>query len=168
MAEWIVLNNDEKLNPGGFYRNNFRYGFEDMENCDLPPPLKVFEGPEKTITALVAAIDDHDRGGDVRRSGLLDKEKSELSKALTLSQSRAREADNRVEILSKLMIQESMQCFAYKQWVKLMEFRISKLENKLKEKEKEKEKNGMAWFVAVALCLGIAGFGFTFQYPHVF
>lgn len=172
MADWIVIDDDDKLNPGGFYRNNFnfRHGFEDMENCDLPPPIKVYEGLEKTIVVppLPPTLgNEEDHGGD-----RLEKEKWELSKALRLSQSRARKAERMVEVLSKelnglskLLIQESMESFADKQWLKVMEFRISKLENQLKNGSKS-----MAWFVAVALCLGIAaGFGVTiFGYTYIF
>lgn len=181
-----VLYGEEDYKVKGHQLFSYKSGFELMQNCDLPPPVKVFAGPEKIILSPITR-EDFDGSGGMEFSG----EKLELLKALRLSQTRAREAERKLCILSKerddlskFLLEESLQLFAYKQWLKLMEYQVSKLEKQEKKKKQEcaacqrgticwdaakiedeeddqKGSKSMKWFVAFAFCLGIAGFGFA-------
>ncbi|XP_071913859.1 uncharacterized protein [Coffea arabica] len=166
-------------------------GFDLMQNCDLPPPVKIFAGHDKTIVSpmnnvysMIAGQKDEDVGVEMAYDKTSETEKLELLKALRLSQTRAREAERKAAVLSRerddlsnLLLQQSMHLFAYKQWVRMMELQLPKL-NKHQEKrelssaatnwegnmpKEEGENNGekgMTWLVTVAICVGIAGFGF--------
>lgn len=142
-------------------------GPELMQNCDLPPPMKVFTASEKVIPSPINRI--------------CKDEKLELLKALRLSQTRAREAEKKAASLSKekdlisnAMLKESLRLFAYRQWVRLLEIQVSgrhwqgKNEGKQFcccdewEKREGDDHSGMPWLVALAICLGIAGVGFSF------
>lgn len=165
-------------------------GFDLMQNCDLPPPMKIFAGQDKTIVSpmnnvygMIVGQRDKDVGVEMAYNKSSENEKLELLKTLRLSQTRAREAERIVAVLSKerndlskLVLQQSMQLFAYKQWLRIMEFQLNKV-NKHQEKQelgcgtpkwdgdmpKEEDENrgekGMTWLVAVAICAGIAGVG---------
>lgn len=102
-------------------------GFDLMQNCDLPPPLKVFMGPEKTILSSSSSIksrlfspiiqmatkgnredqegndNDEFNDDDVYRNDMVgvNYDKLELLKALRLSQTRAREAEKKARVLAK-------------------------------------------------------------------
>lgn len=162
-----------------------KHGLELIENCDLPPPAKVFSGSEKTVLSPVNPVysvigeDYEDPDAELPRNSS-GTDKLELLKALRLSQTRAREAEKKLDVLSKekeavldFLLQESMHLFAYKQWVKLIEFQLCTLNNQHHQKEfnkaaAEAENGGdpagptIAWFMAVALCLGIASFGYAY------
>lgn len=166
-------------------------GFDLVQNCDLPPPMKIFAGHDKTIVSpmnnvysMIAGQKEEDVGVEMAYDQSYETEKLELLKALRLSQTRAREAERKAAVLSKerddlsnLLLQQSMHLFAYKQWVRMMEFQLSKPNKHQEKKElgsgapnwdgrmpKEEDENnaekGTTWLVAVAICVGIAGFGF--------
>lgn len=157
--------------------------FEFMHNCDLPPPSKIFSWSEKTVVMSsmnrICSIEGREDEGyevDVCKEGR--NEKLEVLKALRLSQTRAREAERKVERLgkerdcmSKALLEESLRSLAYRQWVKSLEIQVRVLQKKWErweekhscygccEKSMEGEDGGgggVGWFVALALCLGIA------------
>ncbi|XP_062100015.1 uncharacterized protein LOC133805883 [Humulus lupulus] len=102
-------------------------GFDLMQNCDLPPPMKVYMGPEKTIVSpsmkhrffnpmnmglnnsLEQGENDNDKSefdddnDNVYRKDAVggNYDKLELLKALRLSQTRAREAEKKIKVLAK-------------------------------------------------------------------
>ncbi|KAI9165250.1 hypothetical protein LWI28_010460 [Acer negundo] len=192
MTKWASSNN-QKLNSKGVKNendllmghllNSQKSGIELMQNCDLPPPLKVFTGSDKRVISSmnrvfgqVGAEEDHDNWEfDGENDGKL-----ELLKALRLSQTRAREAEKRAtnltkerDCLSKAFLDDSLRLLAYRQCVKLLEVQVSMLQWQRQELEEEPMccdcddddiDNGveLSWFVALALCLGIAGVGFAF------
>ncbi|KAK3211238.1 hypothetical protein Dsin_015944 [Dipteronia sinensis] len=191
MTKWASSNN-QKLNSKGVKNendllmghllNSQKSGMELMQNCDLPPPLKVFTGSDKRVISSmnrgfgpVRAEEDHDNWEfDGENDGKL-----ELLKALRFSQTRAREAEKRAanltkerDCLSKAFFDDSLRLLAYRQCVKLLEVQVSMLQWQRQELEGEHMccdcdddiDNGveLSWFVALALCLGIAGVGFAF------
>lgn len=144
-----------------------------MQNCDLPPPLKVFAGPDKAVFSSMNR-EEEENEFLLSRYGF-ENEKFELLKALRLSQTRAREAERRAAVLiieretiSNAFLEESTRFFAYRQWVKLLELHVYKLQRQEGEEpslEKENDCEGagsIKWIVALAFCLGIAGVGFVF------
>ncbi|KAL0342947.1 UNVERIFIED_CONTAM: hypothetical protein Sangu_1182100 [Sesamum angustifolium] len=106
-----------------------------MQNCDLPPPVKLFTKPDDAFLSSVSKIYNVVGGQDC-----LEKDKLELFRALRLSQTRAREAEREFaavckekEAFSNLMVQESLRLFAHRQWVGLLELQVSKLQRQLQE-----------------------------------
>ncbi|KAJ0097245.1 hypothetical protein Patl1_28258 [Pistacia atlantica] len=108
---------------------------------------------------------------DACRSG--ESEKLELLKALRLSQTRAREAEKRAASFAKerdslycVFLEDSMRIFAYRQWMRLLEVQVSKVQKREsagKEGDDDGEDGvGVSLFMALALCLGIVGVGFAF------
>ncbi|XP_034689557.1 uncharacterized protein LOC117917398 [Vitis riparia] len=153
-------------------------GMELMQNCDLPPPVKVFAGSDKTV------ISSMDRICSMmgREDGTSDETNMELLRALHLSQTRAREAERKAALIAKerdsisnALLEESLQLLAYRQWVKMLEFQVSKLQS-LQTKHQEQWSSvgmggstmgeddneggmggrGVTWIMALAFCLGIA------------
>ncbi|KAG5241849.1 GTP cyclohydrolase II [Salix suchowensis] len=116
-------------------------GFDLMQNCDLPPPLKVFSGSDKSVISsmnrafsMVGREHDHDDFDVYRGCGGVNYEKLELLKALRLSQTRARDAERKAASL----IKERDCLFAYRQWVRLLEFQVLKAqEQQWKQQEKK-------------------------------
>ncbi|CAI9109556.1 OLC1v1009396C1 [Oldenlandia corymbosa var. corymbosa] len=180
---------EEELMASGFFQSP-KFGFDLMQNCDLPPPMKVYAGQEKTIVSppMNIVYGTYDDDGKKEEKGLNNKdekyedEKLELLKALRLSQTRAREAEKKAAALCKekddladFLLRQSMDLFAYKQWVRMMELevgRVSKQDRgRIKEKSDPDEVNwsefndggagqSMKWLVAVtAICMSIAGVG---------
>ncbi|XP_042452244.1 uncharacterized protein LOC122036877 [Zingiber officinale] len=156
-----------------------------LQNCDLPPPVK-----------MIFPLEDHGGGGDhshrasaEERNNNVDvadqsdaqlgpAESTRLLRALRLSQTRAREAERKVEEesrrrqeLSKLMLEEALRLSSYRRWVMLLEAEISVLrkqglaprprEDKEEEEEEEVVAAAAAWWLTLALCIGIAGVGFV-------
>ncbi|KAL8047106.1 hypothetical protein ABFX02_08G217300 [Erythranthe guttata] len=178
MSAWMSSANRES-NPVGFERFDKdttgyvlfpKSALGLMQNCDLPPPVKLFSGPNET---------------------LLSKEKGELEilKALRLSQTRAREAERKLRTLikekdelSRMLVDDSLRLFAYRQWVRLLELELNLQRRQQQKKEddvmnyadesKEEEnyeKDGIIstknqWCTAIGLCLAFAGFGFALGY----
>ncbi|QHN81598.1 uncharacterized protein [Arachis hypogaea] len=120
-------------------------GIDLMQNCDLPPPSKVFVGPDETIVfPMNRACDAVGKEGeeeqrDGRHYGTYggengggdDRDKIELLKALRASQTRAREAEKKAAVLRKerdglsvALVEEAMQLFAYRQQVRLLELQV--------------------------------------------
>ncbi|CAN1261734.1 hypothetical protein LINPERPRIM_LOCUS10966 [Linum perenne] len=158
-----------------------------MQNCDLPTPSKLYFGSNDLIISSmnrVFAMMVQEKGqGDEEERG---KEKLELLKAVRLSQTRAREAEKRAESLGKdkewisnALSAESLQLFAYRQWSKLLEARILKLEEELAKaaagrdcvkpclqcREEERNRDGIPWTTLslASFCIGIAiGFRYWF------
>lgn len=158
-------------------------GVDFMQNCDLPPPLKVFTGLDKAVALSMSRVcsigqdqNDEDEGND--------ENSLELLKALRLSQTRAREAEKKIaelaeekDRLSNALVKDSLQLFGYRQCVRLLEIQVSKLQSQLLKQNKnsdsdtcscDKQDEGIeagngdeiSWLVALALCLGIATVGF--------
>ncbi|KAI3879242.1 hypothetical protein MKW98_028809 [Papaver atlanticum] len=113
-----------------------------MQNCDLPPPQKVFAGADKTVvnsTTKTPPYSSKNCGGEDEFSipkELSEIEKMNLLRALQLSQTRAREAEKKAEVITKerdnlanSFLKESLRMLAYKQWVKLLEFEVSQLQS---------------------------------------
>ncbi|KAG0497628.1 hypothetical protein HPP92_002059 [Vanilla planifolia] len=125
-----------------------------LHNCDLPPPLK-----------LLSPLEDHlfVKGGD--NPGLL--------RALILSQTRTREAEERVEVsaariahLASVLLEQSVRLSAHRRWMMMLEIEISALRKRaLQPTEKDSNRGDgageIAWCLAVVLCFGIAGVGFA-------
>ncbi|PWZ55426.1 hypothetical protein Zm00014a_028421 [Zea mays] len=86
-----------------------------LQNCDLPPPAKLF-GPVPTLQRLeTAAAKDH-------------KADDGLLRALRLSQSRAREAEDKLAAagatnvdLAALLVRDSVALSAHRRWVMMLE-----------------------------------------------
>ncbi|KAI3852289.1 hypothetical protein MKX03_018934 [Papaver bracteatum] len=161
-----------------------------MQNCDLPPPQKVFAGgADKSVvnsTAKTPPYSSKNCGGEDELSipkELSEIEKMNLLRALQLSQTRAREAEKKAKVitqerdnLANSFLKESLRMLAYKQWVKLLEFEVSQLQSRETDKEteslseEEEVGNGdgggvvgnVTWYMALALCFGFAGVGFVF------
>ena len=142
-----------------------------MQNCDLPPPSKLYYGSGELIVSSTSRVfalmmqQDNDHGHkDEKVEGYeTGGKKLDLLKAVRLSQTRAREAEKRAESLSNALSVESLQLFAYRQWSKLLEARILKLEAELAESGAAERRDGvepcLPWTLALAFCLGIAGAG---------
>ncbi|KAK2981421.1 hypothetical protein RJ640_004035 [Escallonia rubra] len=147
-----------------------------MQNCDLPPPLKVFSGPDKTVlSSMNGSQRTIGRGDNGDVFHISEDEKMELLRALHLSQTRATEAERIAasliqerDLLIDALLHESSQLFAYRHWVKLLELQVQKLktpqydrphqEETVTRKDDDKGDAGnMAWFVALGLCIGFAG-----------
>ncbi|CAK9171954.1 unnamed protein product [Ilex paraguariensis] len=78
-------------------------GIELMQNCDLPPPLKVFSGPDKKVIPPMNSLIGQEEEAvafPMSRSGS-EGENLELLRALRLSQTRAREAERKAQVLVK-------------------------------------------------------------------
>ncbi|PON47360.1 hypothetical protein TorRG33x02_323650 [Trema orientale] len=142
-------------------------GFDLMQNCDLPPPLKVFMGPEKTIVSssmkygpfspiqkgIVNREEENDNNefdDDVYRNDVVGDsyDKLELLKALRLSQTRAREAEKKAKVLAKekdclsrALVDEAKVLFAHRQWVRLLELQVSSLCSKSKADHHDEDRD---------------------------
>lgn len=138
-----------------------------MQNCDLPPPAKLVSAPDRSL--LPSIIKTYAIGTD--GDGEL-----EILTALRRSQTRATAAERKVRILSedkaalsRMIVEESMVLFAHRQWVNLLEIRVSKLERERREEERERaEEEEGRWrgLEAIALCFAIAGVGFVISYRY--
>ncbi|KAI3861840.1 hypothetical protein MKW92_003354 [Papaver armeniacum] len=113
-----------------------------MQNCDLPPPQKVFAGADKSIVNSTTKTPPyHSKNCGKEDEFSIPKELSEIEKmnllrALQLSQTRAREAEKKAKVitqerdnLANSFLKESLRMLAYKQWVKLLEFEVSQLQS---------------------------------------
>ncbi|KAL5556529.1 hypothetical protein UlMin_038765 [Ulmus minor] len=168
-------------------------GAELMQNCDLPPPMKVFSGSDQTVISsmnrlcgLMGSREEvkYNEVNVYKNGG--ENEKLELLKALRFSQSRAREAEKKAAVLaeerdrlSDALIDEAKELFAYRQWVRLLELQVSSLSSQFEheqEKQTRLEKNEgedeegtvLSWTLALAFCFGIAGVGFAFGCTYLF
>ncbi|KAL5556490.1 hypothetical protein UlMin_038726 [Ulmus minor] len=164
-----------------------------MQNCDLPPPMKVFSGSDQTVISsmnrlcgLMGSREEvkYNEVNVYKNGG--ENEKLELLKALRFSQSRAREAEKKAAVLaeerdrlSDALIDEAKELFAYRQWVRLLELQVSSLSSQFeheqekqtrleKNEEEDEEGTGLSWTLALAFCFGIAGVGFAFGCTYLF
>ncbi|CAO2162975.1 unnamed protein product [Urochloa humidicola] len=149
-----------------------------LQNCDLPPPSKLF-GPVPTLQRLESAAG-ADQKGDAGDGG---GNNDSLLRALRLSQSRAREAEEKLAAagasngeLAALLVRDSVALSAHRRWVMMLE-----AENSLLIRggggaaprggdadgggDGDARRGGggggglAAWWVALAVCVGIAGVG---------
>lgn len=118
--------------------------FELIRNCDLPPPQKLFPGIDDpaALPALVGLGDEKRRlrsypaagggggGGEV-----------ELLRALRLSQTRAREAEERGaaaaaerDAVARALIGEAARSSAYRRWVRVLELEVAALKSKTRRR----------------------------------
>lgn len=120
-------------------------GLDLMQNCDLPPPSKVFIGPDKVVMLSmnrgcnIAGIeDDHSKSSSTFgiENGDDDSDKMKLLKALQASQTRAREAEKKAAVLRKerdglslALLEEAMHLFAYRQQVRFLELQVLNLQS---------------------------------------
>ncbi|XP_049372085.1 uncharacterized protein LOC125836989 [Solanum verrucosum] len=186
MAGWLM--NNQKLSPMGLMINkdemNYVFGQKQkssldflMQNCDLPPPLKVFSGPDMN--------DDNVKEANIEVRQELGSDRLEVLKALRRSQTRAREAERKYlalqkekEALSNLMLDESARALAYRNWIKVLELQLLQLKTQKQQKQQQQQyehvdewnrtkedengTNGVTWLIAVAFCLGIAAIGYRY------
>ncbi|XP_004502401.1 uncharacterized protein [Cicer arietinum] len=165
----------------GFTISHKHAGFALMQNCDLPPPSKVFLGPDKTVILSMNRVCNISgkEEQDSKHYGADDvKNKIELLKALKSSQMRAREAENMVAILSKerdglsiALLEEAMQLFACRQRMRLLELQVLNLQQSNmssccsrstegavglpNEDDHDEETTGVPWILALIFSLGI-------------
>ncbi|KAE8709618.1 GTP cyclohydrolase II isoform 1 [Hibiscus syriacus] len=181
--------NDTMMLGGGLVSN--KSGIDLMQNCDLPPPVKVFTGLDKAVELMSmnsrAVYNITGREDDEDDGGFRDDGKLEIFRALRLSQTRAREAERKAaglaeekHRLSNAFMKDSLQLFAYRQWVRLLEIQVWVLKSQMETKrcdetegerlEEESGNNGdeMSWLVALAICFGIASVGFAFGCTYLF
>jgi len=132
----------------GFKVSHKPAGFDLMQNCDLPPPSKVFLGSDKTVIFSmnrVCNISGKEEEQDSKQYGTYqlengddEKDKMELLKALKASQTRAREAEKMAAILRKdrdglsiALLEEAMQLFACRQQMRMLELQVLKQQQPL-------------------------------------
>ncbi|XP_074592226.1 uncharacterized protein LOC141848014 [Curcuma longa] len=157
-----------------------------LQNCDLPPPVK-----------LIFPLEDHGGGDHSHRAAAEERkinvevadqwdigqsgpaESTRLLRALQLSQTRAREAEQKAaeesrrrQELSKLLLEEALRLSSYRRWAMLLEAEISVLRKQglaPQPRDDDEEEEGevvaaataAAWWLTLALCIGIAGVGFA-------
>ncbi|PKA53163.1 hypothetical protein AXF42_Ash009893 [Apostasia shenzhenica] len=134
-----------------------------LQNCDLPPPLKLFspfEDPFPLNGGKASNDDSVNRG---------------LMRTLLLSQMRARVAAERAELtgsgtcrLAEMLLDESLRLSVHRRWTMMLELEVSMLRGRISmpveddggggEEDGEAE---IAWCLALALCFGVAGVGFA-------
>uniref|UniRef100_A0A6N2KUU8 Uncharacterized protein n=1 Tax=Salix viminalis TaxID=40686 RepID=A0A6N2KUU8_SALVM len=158
MAGWPATNN-QKMSSRAAKENDMwlgpllspNSGTDLLQNCDLPPPLKVFSWSDRTVISSMSrgfsmTGREHDRvdfdvyGG----CGGENYEKLELLKALRLSQTRAREAERKAASLVKekdcvatAFLRESFHLFVHRQWVRLLEFQVLQAQTQRVQQEKK-------------------------------
>ncbi|KAJ1268905.1 hypothetical protein BS78_07G169100 [Paspalum vaginatum] len=141
-----------------------------LQNCDLPPPAKLY-GPLPTLQRLESAA----AGADQKGGG-----NDSLLRALRLSQSRAREAEAKLAAagaanggLAALLVRDSVALSAHRRWVMMLEAENSRLQGGGAGAEPDTDTDDgsggaaaprggagvAAWWVALALCVGVAGVG---------
>ncbi|KAJ4966480.1 hypothetical protein NE237_018329 [Protea cynaroides] len=187
--EWIQKSSvakEEKDMVMGLVLPQERSYLDLMQNCDLPPPVKIFSGTETTTLISTKIRTKQDDGVLPMGPGSFQyDEKLDLLKALQLSKKRAREAEKKAmqmkeerDRLSNALLEESLQLFAHRQWVRLLELELVLLRSQKQESQqqqlchecnytpkrrkiqakKEEEMGGWTpWLMALALCLGFAG-----------
>ncbi|KAL5222523.1 hypothetical protein ABZP36_027236 [Zizania latifolia] len=144
-----------------------------LQNCDLPPPAKLF-GPLPTLQRLENAAAGTDRKSGDGDGGNDDR----LMRALRLSQSRAREAEEKLAAagasngdLTARLVRDSVVLSAHRRWVMMLEAENSLLrgvgvgvgsavveEDSLEEDDSARS-GVAAWWLALAVCVSIAGVG---------
>ncbi|XP_044497221.1 uncharacterized protein LOC123219344 [Mangifera indica] len=190
MAKWLSISSNNHNDMVTAHLPSQKSGTEFMQNCDLPPPTKVFSGSDKMVISSMNRIcgmvdrEEEDRY-DFEACRSCESEKLEILKALRLSQTRAREAEKKAasfaeerDTLYSIFLQDSLRIFAYRQWVRLLEVQASKLQKTerhslcccgAKEGDDDgKDGAGVSLFMALAFCLGIVGVGFAIGCKYLF
>ncbi|KAG6600670.1 hypothetical protein SDJN03_05903, partial [Cucurbita argyrosperma subsp. sororia] len=175
IAAWLNNYNNLKSNPEALDSTDmllefpYKPGVDLIRNCDLPPPQKLFTASDK------GAMAGRGRGREEVETGGME-EKLELLKALRLSQTRAREAERKAaklmeerDCISRAFEDEARLIFCYRQSLKLMELRVSKLKKRKEEEEDNGNGNGngnrgVKWVWALAICLSVVGVGILLGY----
>ncbi|XP_062194886.1 uncharacterized protein LOC133898273 [Phragmites australis] len=156
--------------PGAEQHKQRSFAAGLLQNCDLPPPAKLF-GPVRTLQRLESAA-----GTDQKANGDGGGNNDSLLRALRLSQSRAREAEEKLATaggsngeLAALLVRDSVALSAHRRWVMMLEAENSLLRGAASrgaepdpdDDEAEAAQRGgvAAWWVALAVCIGIAGVG---------
>ncbi|CAL5013059.1 unnamed protein product [Urochloa decumbens] len=147
-----------------------------LQNCDLPPPAKLF-GPVPTLQRLESAAGADQKGDAVVVGGGGGNNNDSLLRALRLSQSRAREAEEKLAAagasngeLAALLVRDSVALSAHRRWVMMLEAENSLLISGRgggadADGDGDARRGGggggglAAWWVALAVCVGIAGVG---------
>ncbi|KAK7280969.1 hypothetical protein RIF29_08571 [Crotalaria pallida] len=133
-------------------------GLDLMQNCDLPPPSKVFMGPDKALllsmnNRVCNIAGKEEQGGKSSINGIEhgdddddDGDKMELLKALQASQTRAREAEKKAaalrkerDILSVALMEEAMHLFAHRQRVRFLELQVSNSQSLWLQQQQQKK-----------------------------
>ncbi|KAL9662839.1 hypothetical protein QQ045_027674 [Rhodiola kirilowii] len=152
-----------------------RHHHQLMQNCDLPPPTKLylgcFDNPIYTPNP----------------NNILE---NNLARALNLSQARAREAERRMEEAVKerafainALLSESMRVMAYRRWLMMLEIQFEKLRlNKAEEDVTETRRTFLRnvaededtdddvdvgvekWKMGLLICLGLAGLRLAYRF----
>ncbi|KAL6858844.1 hypothetical protein ACP4OV_017846 [Aristida adscensionis] len=163
--------------PGAEQRRRRRPLAADLlQNCDLPPPAMLF-GPLPTLQRLESAAGMGRKQASDGDLGLGGGNES-LLRALRLSQSRAREAEEKLAAagasngeLAALLVRDAVALSAHRRWVMMLEAENSALrgggggaERCLDDDDDDMaagdQRGGVAaWWVALAVCVGIAGVG---------
>ncbi|WCJ31940.1 hypothetical protein M5689_013391 [Euphorbia peplus] len=170
------LNSRNKDNENDYFMGAIlspKSGVDLMLNCDLPPPTKLFTGPDQMALSrafgLIAREEQHEE--TMNNLDVYGTEKAKLLKAVALSQTRAREAEEKAtrlvkekDMICNAFLKESMQLLAYRHWIRFLEIQVFKLQqenNKKSVSDCEDMMDGFSWFAALAICFGIA-FGCTY------
>ncbi|OIV97503.1 hypothetical protein TanjilG_11027 [Lupinus angustifolius] len=134
----------------GFTNSHKPAGLELMQNCDLPPPSKVFMGPDKALMLSMDRVcsigckeeQSKNSGSCGIENGDNDGDKMELLKALQASQTRAREAEKKAatlrkerDILSMALMEEAMHLFAFRQQVRFLELQVSNSQSQRQQQQ---------------------------------
>lgn len=190
MAGWVATN--QKTKPLVFERVEKdtscilspKSTLNLMQNCDLPPPIKLFSGHEGMLLSSISKV--YSMGGiEVKNEHIRTHEddKLEILKALQLSQTRAREAERKLRVvseerdeLSNLILDESMRLYAHRLWLNLLEFEVLKLQIQQKENTEnyytacncDESNSSKKWCTTIAFCLAIAGMSFAFGCSYLF
>ncbi|KAG9456428.1 hypothetical protein H6P81_000936 [Aristolochia fimbriata] len=170
----------------GMTKMNFafsqRASLQLLQNCDLPPPIKVFAEEKETFAKSSTQLQFSPSSKGSRVEALDQPEdKLGLLKALNLSQTRAREAEKKASNLrdekdrfTTLFWMEASQLRAHRHWVKLLEYEITQLRSQLvlsqKEKPREERRDGeevtpQGWAIALLL---VANFGLAIGCSYFF
>ncbi|XP_020255804.1 uncharacterized protein LOC109832795 [Asparagus officinalis] len=136
-----------------------------LQNCDLPPPLKLFSPFD-----VKDDVDKTKTRKDAEAAPANQNENSSLLRALQLSQSRAREAEKKAADASEdnkkmaaLVLEESLRLSAHRRWMRILEEEILLMQKGRKPRSgfcEEAEREGgedavLAWCLTLAICVGI-------------
>ncbi|KAL5705119.1 hypothetical protein ACHQM5_023462 [Ranunculus cassubicifolius] len=138
------MTEEEFMIMGAVKKKGSCYSPNLLQNCDLPPPVKVFTGADEIVLNSIKSkasntskITNEVEKRDLPRSKSSEEnDKVDLMKALQLSQSRARTAEKKAsqmaeerDRLSSLFLKESLRLFAHRQWMKLLQLEVSHLQS---------------------------------------
>ncbi|XP_056161118.1 uncharacterized protein LOC130135602 [Syzygium oleosum] len=142
--------------------SRFASPFELIRNCDLPPPQKLFPGIDEpaaaamAMPALLVGLGDEKRrlrsyagGGGGAAGGAGGDGKLELLRALRLSQTRAREAEERGaeaaaerDAVATALIGEAARASAYRRWAWVLEHEVAALRSRSRRRRRWRRGGG--------------------------